>query len=89
MFQYFGLTYFDKNISFKVNKFCQISFSQKPNDFGMFKTKNTEFLVDPINPLREPIDCFLSSSLKCVLSTKTNRFLLKINRSPTIYNPNG
>ena len=43
LFQYFGLTYFDKNISFKVNKFCQISFSQNLMILECLKLKILNF----------------------------------------------
>ena len=43
LFQYFGLTYFDKNISFKVNKFCQISSSQNLMILEYLKLKIFDF----------------------------------------------
>ena len=43
LFQYFGLTYFDKNISFKVNKFCQINFSQNLMILECLKLKILDF----------------------------------------------
>ena len=43
LFQYFGLTYFNKNISFKVNKFCQISFSQNLMILECLKLKILDF----------------------------------------------
>ena len=39
----FGLTYFDKNISFKVNKLCQISFSQNLMILECLKLKILDF----------------------------------------------
>ena len=43
LFQYFGLTYFDKNISFKVNKFCQINFNQNLMILEYLKLKILDF----------------------------------------------
>ena len=37
----------------------------------MFKTQNIGFLVDSIDPLREPIDWFLSNSLKNIFQKKS------------------